>query len=244
MPRKGGPVGRLAQLLGGLDGALAEFETGLGARWRDTVIVVATEFGRPRASTARRDRPRHRHHCLARRRRGERRPPSLDWPGLKPANLYQGRDLAPTTDLRAADEGRAEGSVRAGGQGAGGERVSGQCAVKPMQGLVGWVLTSPRPSAGEVDRSCASGEGQGNAWPSEKTTRIARRLRVNQLGTQRTVLWNRIRNRQIDGNKFARQLRSAARATEFSGSGTTMCRNIEGVLTSLKQNSRIEPLAS
>ena len=49
---EGGPVGRLAQLLGGLDGALAEFETGLGARWRDTVIVVATEFGRTRASTA------------------------------------------------------------------------------------------------------------------------------------------------------------------------------------------------
>ena len=43
---EGGPVGRLAQLLGGLDGALAEFEKGLGARWRDTVIVVATEFGR------------------------------------------------------------------------------------------------------------------------------------------------------------------------------------------------------
>ena len=40
------PVGRLAQLLGGLDGALAEFESGLGERWRDTVIVVATEFGR------------------------------------------------------------------------------------------------------------------------------------------------------------------------------------------------------
>ena len=43
---EGGPVGRLAQLLGGLDGALAEFQSGLGARWRDTVIVVATEFGR------------------------------------------------------------------------------------------------------------------------------------------------------------------------------------------------------
>ena len=43
---EGGPVGRLATLLAGLDGALAEFETGLGERWRDTVIVVATEFGR------------------------------------------------------------------------------------------------------------------------------------------------------------------------------------------------------
>src|SRR4051794_25999426 len=39
---------------------------------------------------------------------------------------------------------------------------------------------------------------------SEKTTRIARRLRVNQTDAE-TVLWNRIRNRQIDGHKFVRQ---------------------------------------
>jgi len=28
-----------------------------------------------------------------------------DWPGLKPARLYEGRDLAPTTDLRAVIKG-------------------------------------------------------------------------------------------------------------------------------------------
>jgi very-short-patch-repair endonuclease len=39
---------------------------------------------------------------------------------------------------------------------------------------------------------------------NEKTIRIARRLRVNQTDAE-TVLWNRIRNRQIDGNKFVRQ---------------------------------------
>src|SRR6185312_4575136 len=43
---EGGPVGRLSFLLGGLDSALAEFESGLGDRWRDTVVVVVTEFGR------------------------------------------------------------------------------------------------------------------------------------------------------------------------------------------------------
>ena len=43
---EGGPVGRLAQLLGGLDGAFAEFEQGLGARWGNTAVVVVTEFGR------------------------------------------------------------------------------------------------------------------------------------------------------------------------------------------------------
>ncbi len=28
-----------------------------------------------------------------------------DWPGLKAANLYEGRDLKPTTDLRAVIKG-------------------------------------------------------------------------------------------------------------------------------------------
>ena len=40
---------------------------------------------------------------------------------------------------------------------------------------------------------------------NEKTVRIARRLRANQTDAE-TVLWNRIRNRQIDEHKFARQV--------------------------------------
>jgi very-short-patch-repair endonuclease len=39
---------------------------------------------------------------------------------------------------------------------------------------------------------------------NEKTVRIARRLRANQTDAE-TVLWNRIRNRQIDEHKFVRQ---------------------------------------
>jgi very-short-patch-repair endonuclease len=39
---------------------------------------------------------------------------------------------------------------------------------------------------------------------NEKSVRIARRLRANQTDAE-TVLWNRIRNRQIDGHKFVRQ---------------------------------------
>ena len=39
----------------------------------------------------------------------------------------------------------------------------------------------------------------------EETIRFARRLRVNQTDAE-TLLWNRIRNRQIDGHKFARQV--------------------------------------
>ena len=40
--------------------------------------------------------------------------------------------------------------------------------------------------------------------PERKMIRIARRMRVNQTDAE-TVLWNRIRNRQIDGHKFVRQ---------------------------------------
>jgi very-short-patch-repair endonuclease len=40
--------------------------------------------------------------------------------------------------------------------------------------------------------------------PDRKSIRIARRLRVNQTDAE-TVLWSRLRNRQIDGYKFVRQ---------------------------------------
>jgi uncharacterized protein (DUF1501 family) len=103
---EGGATGRLAQLLGGLDGALAEFESGLGRRWRDTVIVVATEFGR----TARINGTEGTDHgtgTVALLAGGAVKGGRVisDWPGLKPASLYQGRDLAPTTDLRAVFKG-------------------------------------------------------------------------------------------------------------------------------------------
>ena len=40
--------------------------------------------------------------------------------------------------------------------------------------------------------------------PDRKSIRIARRLRVNQTDAE-TILWNRIRNRQISAHKFVRQ---------------------------------------
>jgi very-short-patch-repair endonuclease len=50
---------------------------------------------------------------------------------------------------------------------------------------------------------------------NEKTIRIARRLRVNQTDAE-TVLWNRIRNRQIDGHKFVRQEPIAGYICDFA----------------------------
>jgi uncharacterized protein (DUF1501 family) len=135
---EGGPVGRLAALLSGLDGALAEFETGLGERWRDTVIVVATEFGR----TARingTDGTDHGTGTVALLAGGAVKSGRViaDWPGLKQANLYEGRDLAPTADLRAVIKGVLHDHLGIA------ERVLAETVfpdspgVKAMRGLVG-----------------------------------------------------------------------------------------------------------
>ncbi len=48
-----------------------------------------------------------------------------DWPGLKPANLYQGRDLAPTTDLRAVFKGVLHDHLGLSDSRAGADGVSG-----------------------------------------------------------------------------------------------------------------------
>jgi len=134
---EGGATGRLAQLLGGLDGALAEFESGLGQRWRDTVIVVATEFGR----TARINGTEGTDHgtgTLALLVGGAVKGGRVisDWPGLKPANLYQGRDLAPTTDLRAVFKGVLHDHLGIGDN-ALAQVFPDSAAAKPMKGLVG-----------------------------------------------------------------------------------------------------------
>jgi len=135
---EGGPVGRLAFLLSGLDGALAEFEGGLGPRWRDTVVVVATEFGR----TARINGTEGTDHgtgTIALLAGGAVKGGRVisDWPGLKPASLYDGRDLAPTADLRAVMKGVLHDHLGIA------ERVLAETVfpdsapVKGMQGLLG-----------------------------------------------------------------------------------------------------------
>lgn len=136
--QEGGPVGRLAQLLGGLDSALAEFQSGLGAHWRDTVVVVATEFGRTAKinGTAGTD---HGTGTIALLAGGAVKGGRViaDWPGLANGKLYEGRDLAPTTDLRAVLKGVLHDHLGIN------ERVLAERVfpdsgmVKPVKGLVG-----------------------------------------------------------------------------------------------------------
>jgi uncharacterized protein (DUF1501 family) len=59
-----------------------------------------------------------------------------DWPGLKPADLYQGRDLAPTTDLRAVMKGVLHDQFGLADRVLAESVFPDSRAAKPMQGLV------------------------------------------------------------------------------------------------------------
>ena len=93
---------RLNAQLRSLDQLLAALKEGLGPDWSNTLVVVATEFGR----TARPNGTGGTDHGQASAAMllgGALRGGTVisDWPGLAPAALYEGRDLKPTTDLDA-----------------------------------------------------------------------------------------------------------------------------------------------
>jgi uncharacterized protein (DUF1501 family) len=103
---EGGSTGRLGQLLGGLDQAIAGFEETMKPVWNDSAILIVTEFGR----TAKVNGTVGTDHGTATVAflvggavQGGR--VLADWPGLKPGQLYEQRDLKPTTDLRAVFKG-------------------------------------------------------------------------------------------------------------------------------------------
>ncbi len=130
-------VERLSKLLSGLDNALAAFEQELGPVWKDTAILVATEFGR----TARINGTEGTDHGTATTAflaggsiRGGR--VIADWPGLKLAQLRDGRDLAPTTDIRAIIKGLAVDHLGASAAMLDKAVFPGSEAIRPMKGLI------------------------------------------------------------------------------------------------------------
>ena len=103
---EGAETGRLSTLLSALDGAFTALADGLQPVWKDTAIVVLTEFGRT-AATNGNDGTDHGTATTAFVFGGAVKGGRVvaDWPGLKPSQLYQQRDLAPTTDVRAVLKG-------------------------------------------------------------------------------------------------------------------------------------------
>lgn len=101
-----GQVGRLAAQLKGLDAMTAALKAGLGPLWAQTLVIVATEFGRTVRvnGTGGTD---HGTASVAMLMGGAVRGGRVvaDWPGLSDAALYEGRDLKATGDVNAVIAG-------------------------------------------------------------------------------------------------------------------------------------------
>ncbi len=133
---EGGGTGRLAMLLGGLDGTFEAFEQTLGPVWKDTAIVAITEFGR----TARVNGTTGTDHgtgTVAFLAGGAIKGGRViaDWPGLKDAQLYQNRDLKPTTDLRGVLKGLLADQFGLSATALGSKVFPDSIGVAPMKGL-------------------------------------------------------------------------------------------------------------
>ena len=108
-----GQVARLVGPLGQLDDGLGALKEALGTAWRHTAVLVVTEFGR----TVRVNGTGGTDHGTGGVAfviggavaggviRGT-------WPGLSDGALFQGRDLAPTMDLRAVAKGLLRDHLR------------------------------------------------------------------------------------------------------------------------------------
>jgi uncharacterized protein (DUF1501 family) len=59
-----------------------------------------------------------------------------DWPGLKRADLYEGRDLKPTIDLRAVFKGVLKDHLRLDDRALAAKVFPGSGDLPPMPGLL------------------------------------------------------------------------------------------------------------
>jgi uncharacterized protein (DUF1501 family) len=129
--------GRLANLLGALDGAIAAIETNMGEAWRETVVVLVTEFGRT-AHINGNDGTDHGTATVALLAGGALKGGRVlaDWPGLKEADLLEKRDLKPTTDLRAVLKGILKDHLRVNDQSLDLKVFPDSGSVAPVPGLL------------------------------------------------------------------------------------------------------------
>jgi len=106
---EGGAEGQLAGRLAALDAGLATLKQGLGPAWGYTAVLLITEFGRTAAINGTRGTD-HGTATMAFLVGGAVAGGRViaDWPGLSARALYQGRDLAPTLDVRSVLKGLLE----------------------------------------------------------------------------------------------------------------------------------------
>jgi uncharacterized protein (DUF1501 family) len=119
-----------------LDAGLIALKTALGSAWAQTAVLVMTEFGR----TARVNGTKGTDHgtgtvafVVGGAVAGGR--VKATWPGLGAGQLFENRDLAPTTDLRSVAKGLLDAHLGLDGA-ALGRVFPGSDGVGAMAGLI------------------------------------------------------------------------------------------------------------
>ena len=130
-------AGLLTARLAYLDAVLDGVHTGLGPEWKNTVVVVATEFGR----TARANGTGGTDHGTASTALllgGALKPGGIvgDWPTLKQQALYESRDVAPTLDMRGLFKGVLAEHMGVDRAALDSAVFPDSASVKPVMGLV------------------------------------------------------------------------------------------------------------
>lgn len=129
--------GPLARGLTALDDGLDAFKTEMGAAWANTIVIIATEFGRTAAPNGASGTD-HGTGAAAFLAGGAVNGGRVlaDWPGLARGALYEDRDLRPTTDLRAVFKGVLADHLRIASAALEREAFPASDAARPLQGLV------------------------------------------------------------------------------------------------------------
>ncbi len=134
---EGGAEGQLAGRLAALDTGLATLKQELGPAWADTAVLLVTEFGRTAAVNGTRGTD-HGTAAAAFLLGGAVAGGRVvaDWPGLSSRALYQGRDLAPTLDLRCVFKGVLEEHLGVPARALEETVFPDSGAAKPLRGLI------------------------------------------------------------------------------------------------------------
>jgi uncharacterized protein (DUF1501 family) len=134
---EGGAQGQLAGRLAALDTGLAAMKQQLGEVWNDTAVLLVTEFGRTAAINGTRGTD-HGTAAAAFLVGGAVAGGRVitRWPGLAERGLYQGRDLAPTTDLRSVLKGLLAEQLRVSSRALETEVFPDSRGARPLEGLL------------------------------------------------------------------------------------------------------------
>jgi uncharacterized protein (DUF1501 family) len=134
---EGGAQGQLAVRLGALDSGLRTLKEQLGPVWKDTAVLLVTEFGRTAATNGTRGTD-HGTGAAAFLVGGAVAGGRViaDWPGLASRSLHEGRDLKPTADVRAVMKGLLADQLLVPSSALESDVFPDSVAARPIKGLL------------------------------------------------------------------------------------------------------------